>query len=110
MKRILIKNIRANFALLTQETKGHRWNYLIGYMSDNRIRGLASLSFFPGGIGATASGNPEVELGKEFSHPPLSAGAKLCYGGNYDAEFIEWFRGFTDAEGCFMIVHLRDNF
>ena len=100
MKRILIKNIKANFGLLTQETKGHRGNYLIGYMSDNRIRGLASLSFFPGGIGATTLNNSKVELGKEFSHPR----------GNYDAEFIEWFRGFTDAEGCFMIVHLRDNF
>jgi hypothetical protein len=58
-------------------------------MSDNRIRGLASLSFSPGGIGATTLNNSKVELGKEF---------------------IEWFTGFTDAEGCFMIVHLRDNF
>lgn len=69
-------------------------------MSDSRIRGLASLSFFPGEIGATALNNSKIELGKEFNPPR----------GNYDAEFIEWFRGFTDAEGCFMIVHLRDNF
>lgn len=82
MKRILIKNIRANFALLTQETKGHRWNYLIRYMSDNRIRGLASLSFFPGGIGATTSGNPEVELGKEFSHPLFPLARSYAMGGN----------------------------
>lgn len=39
-------------------------------MSDNRIRGLASLSFFPGGIGATTLNNSKVELGKEFSPPP----------------------------------------
>ena len=38
-------------------------------MSDNRIRGLASLSFFPGGIGATTLNNSKVELGKEFSPP-----------------------------------------
>ena len=80
MKRILIKNIRANFALLTQETKGHRWNYLIGYMSDNRIRGLASLSFFPGGIGATASGNPEVELGKELVTPSFRWREAMLWG------------------------------
>ena len=40
-------------------------------MSDNRIRGLASLSFFPGGIGATTLNNSKVELGKEFSPPPV---------------------------------------
>ena len=24
--------------------------------------------------------------------------------------FYDWFRGFTDAEGCFFITHLRDKF
>ena len=24
-------------------------------------------------------------------------------------EFIEWFRGFVDAEGCFLIIHRKGN-
>ena len=64
-----------------QVTKGNSWNYLIGYMSDSRIRGLASLSFFPGEIGATALNNSKIELGKEFSHPLFPLARSYAMGG-----------------------------
>jgi len=94
MKRLFNPYIYTNITLLTRGIKGNFTDYLKSTISPsiatNQVRSLAFLS--------SSLNNSKAELAfKDKDEFTLD-------------NFYDWFRGFTDAEGCFQITHLRDNF
>jgi len=96
MKKTLLLLKTGVISLSTQGTKGansfsQKWNRL-------------SLGFHTGFINVPRYLS-SVAYGLEDTNKKISPNLK-----NLSLDFIEWFRGFTDAEGCFLIVKTGSGF
>lgn len=71
---------------------------------------LSQVKIWASQVKEQANGNVEIKLSKDPRARQTAVGWRQPSKLNLSREFLEWFRGFTDAEGCFRIKRSGKSF